>query len=73
MNGSLMLDKHSSEIELKTGWRSTMIVWENTIKRYAIKKKDQVERIQDHLKKYWDSEKYFLDTYSDDPPVINDV
>lgn len=50
-----------------------MIVWENTIKRYAIKKKDQVERIQDHLKKYWDSEKYFLDTYSDDPPVINDV
>ena len=50
-----------------------MIVWENTIKRYAIKKKDQVERIQDHLKKYWDSEKYFLDTYSDDPPVINGV
>ena len=39
--------------------------------RYALKKEDQVVRVQDYLKKVWMVSKYFLDTYGIGPPIIN--
>ena len=41
-------------------------------KRYALEKEDSVVRLQDYLKNSWMVRKYFFDTYSIDPPIINE-
>ena len=40
-------------------------------KRFAIKNEDRIIRIKDYLQNIWMVRKYFLDTYSIDPPIIN--
>ena len=64
-------DWSSANIGFKTGWKSTMLVWETLIDNFVIKKKNWVERIQDYLKNIWMVRKYFLDTYGVYPPIIN--
>ena len=40
-------------------------------KRYSIKKKDLIERLQDYLKNVWSIWRYFIEKYGVDLPIIN--
>ena len=55
-----------------TGWMKEYgVSLKAANKRFKIKQEDRVERIKEYIMNIWRVQKFFLDTYGVDPPVIN--